>query len=361
MRRPVLSVALSGGLLLLLAAPALSLNADERALVMLPGDSEIRIGLDLLEPLVGEGATGPIRIIAKFRSGEATDPRNAEAIRSFQATLKSDPRIAYVQPPAVSQDRRSILLTAIASLQPDSAEASKLVANLRQSAKESALGRQAITAIGGTTAQSRDFEQLIVGSLWKVFLFVVCATFLLLAVLLRSVLLPIKAVLVTTLTVAASYGILVIIFQWGLFGSSLGYICAINLPLILAVTFGLTMDYQVFLLLRIRERYVATYDNERAVAEGLASSAGVITSAAAIMITIFLSFAFTGVPGIQQIGIGLAFAVALDATIVRLVLVPAAMKLFGIWNWWFPKPISSLLPAMPSEFSLGSEAAPSPP
>lgn len=359
MRRPVVSVALSGGLLLLLAAPALSLSADERALVMLPEDSEIRIGLGLLEPLVGEGATGPIRVMAEFHSGKATDPRNAAAMRSFQAKLRSDPRIASVQPVAISQDRRSALLTAIPDLQPDSPEASELVANLRQSAKKSALGSQAITAIGGTTAQTRDFEQLIAGSLWKVFLFVVCASLILLTVLLRSVLLPVKAVLVTTLTVAASYGLLVVIFQWGLFGPSIGYVCAMNLPLILAVTFGLTMDYQVFLFLRIRERYVVTKDNERAVAEGLASSAGVITSAAAIMVAIFLSFAFTGVPGIQQIGIGLAFAVALDATIVRLVLVPAAMKLFGTWNWWFPKSASTWLPAMPSEFSLGSETAPS--
>lgn len=359
MRRPVLSVVLSGGLLLLLAAPALSLDADERALVMLPDDSEIRRGLDLLEPLVGEGATGPIRIMAEFHSGKATDSGNAEAMRSFRSMLQSDPRIASIQSSAVSQDRRSTLLTAIPDLQPDSPEASEFVADLRQSAKESALGAQATTAVGGTTAQTRDFEQLIAGSLWKVFLFVVCATFILLAVLLRSVLLPIKAVLVTTLTVAASYGLLVVIFQWGLFGPSIGYICAMNLPLILTVTFGLTMDYQVFLLLRIRERYVVTKDNERAVAEGLASSAGVITSAAAIMVAIFLSFALTGVPGIRQIGIGLAFAVALDATIVRLVLVPAAMKLFGTWNWWFPKSMSTRLPAMPSEFSLGSEAAPS--
>jgi uncharacterized membrane protein YdfJ with MMPL/SSD domain len=357
MRRPVLSVTLSAGILLLLAAPALDLNADERALVMLPQDSRIRTGLDLVEPLVGEGATGPIRVLAEFRSGKASDPGNAAAIRDFRSSLLSNPEIASIQPAAVSQDGRSTLLTAIPALQPDSPEASELVASLRRSTKESALGHRAATAIGGTTAQTRDFEQLIAGSLWKVFLFVVFATFILLAVLLRSVLLPVKAVVVTSLTVAASYGVLVAIFQWGVFGSSLGYICAMNLPLILAVTFGLTMDYQVFLLLRIRERYVVTKDNERAVAEGLASSAGVITSAAAIMVAIFLSFAFTGIPGIRQIGIGLAVAVTLDATLVRLVLVPAAMKLFGTWNWWFPKPLSARLPTMPSEFSLGSGAA----
>jgi uncharacterized membrane protein YdfJ with MMPL/SSD domain len=180
----------------------------------------------------------------------------------------------------------------------------------------------------------------------------VFCTFILLAILLRSVLLPLKAVIVTSLTVAASYGILVAIFQWEIFGSSLGYISVMNLPLILAVTFGLTMDYQVFLLLRIRERYAATGDNERAVAEGLASSAAVITSAAAIMIVVFLTFAFTGVPGIRQIGIGLACAIALDATLVRLVLVPAAMKLFGGLNWWFPRGIAERLPEMPSEFTV---------
>jgi uncharacterized membrane protein YdfJ with MMPL/SSD domain len=146
-----------------------------------------------------------------------------------------------------------------------------------------------------------------------VFLFVMVCSYLVLLVVLRSVLLPLKAVLNTP-------------------------------PLLLAIVFGLSMDYEVFLLSRIRERYLATGDNRRSVAEGLQSSAKVITSAALIMVVVFGTFALTGVPQIKEIGVGLAVAIALDATLVRLVLVPAAMELMGDWNWWLPRRLDRILP-----------------
>ena len=138
------------------------------------------------------------------------------------------------------------------------------------------------------------------------------------------------------------------VFQYGWLDwtgfNSLGYVNAITPPLLLAIVFGLSMDYEVFLLSRIRERYLATGDNRRAVAEGLASSAKVITSAAMIMVVVFGIFALTGVPQIKEIGVGLSVAIALDATLVRLVLVPATMELMGSWNWWLPKGSTSVLP-----------------
>jgi RND superfamily putative drug exporter len=212
--------------------------------------------------------------------------------------------------------------------------------------------------VGGATAFNRDFIDLISGSMWKIFLFVLAFSYLVLLVLLRSVFLPLKAVLMNLLSVGAAYGVLVAVFQWGwadgfLGFESLGYVQAITPPFLLAVVFGLSMDYEVFLLTRIRERFQATGDNRRAVAEGLAASARTITSAAAIMVAVFAVFAMTGVPSIKEIGLGLSVAIALDATLVRLVLVPATMEIMGQWNWWLPKWLDRILPH--TDFEAGGE------
>ncbi|MEA2123254.1 MAG: putative drug exporter of the superfamily, partial [Solirubrobacteraceae bacterium] len=203
--------------------------------------------------------------------------------------------------------------------------------------------------IGGTTAAQTDIRELISGSMWKVLLFVLGLSYLVLLVLLRSVVLPLKAVLMNLLSVGAAYGVLVAIFQWGWIDGFLGFqssghIDTLTPPLVLAVVFGLSMDYEVFLLSRIRERYQATGDTQRAVAEGLARSARTITSAALIMVAVFAVFVGTGVPSIKELGVGNAVAIAVDASLVRLVLVPAAMELLGDWNWWLPKPLARLLP-----------------
>jgi uncharacterized membrane protein YdfJ with MMPL/SSD domain len=172
-------------------------------------------------------------------------------------------------------------------------------------------------------------------------------------VLLRSVVLPLKAVVMNLLSIGAAYGVIVVVFQWGWFDwtgyHSLGHINTLNPALMLAITFGLAMDYEVFLLARIRELYELTGDNQRAVAEGLAGSARIITSAATIMTVVFASFVLTGVPAIKEIGLGLAVAIAVDATITRLVLVPATMSLLGRWNWWLPEWLDRVLPHMAHE------------
>jgi uncharacterized membrane protein YdfJ with MMPL/SSD domain len=170
-----------------------------------------------------------------------------------------------------------------------------------------------------------------------------------LLVLLRSVLLPLKAVLMNLLSVGAAYGVLVAVFQWGWLDwtgyDSPGYLNTIVPALVLAVTFGLSMDYEVFLLTRIRERWLEHGENERAVAEGLTQSARIITSAALVMVAVFFAFAVAGAPSLKELGVGLGAAVLLDATIVRLLVVPAAMRLLGDWNWWVPAPLARLLPA----------------
>ncbi len=188
-------------------------------------------------------------------------------------------------------------------------------------------------------------EHAVIGGLWKVLLFILATCYVVLFLLLRNVLLPLKAVLVNLLSVGAAYGVLVAVFQWGWLDwigyHSPGYINTVVPALVLAVTFGLSMDYEVFLLTRIRERWLEHGDNDRAVAEGLVRSARVITSAAAVMVAVFLAFAIAGAPSLKEMGVGLAVAIFLDATIVRLVVVPAVMRLLGPWNWWLPSFLSA--------------------
>ncbi len=207
-----------------------------------------------------------------------------------------------------------------------------------------------VVEVGGTTAILTDFNRLIAHSLWKIIVFILTLSFVVLVLLLRSIVLPIKAVLMNMLSVGAAYGTLVVVFQWGWLEflglrrvSSIG---TIILPLILVVTFGLSMDYEIFLLTRIRERYVKVGDNRKAVAEGLASSARTITSVALVMVTVCMAFVGAGLSLLQQLGLATAVALAVDATIVRLVLVPAAMTLLGDWNWWLPAPLARFVPVI---------------
>ena len=230
-----------------------------------------------------------------------------------------------------------------------------------QAGSGTGLARAARIDVGGATAFNQDFVDLVSGSMWKILVFVLAFSYLVLLVLLRSVFLPLKAVLMNLLSVAAAYGVLVAVFQWGwvdgfLGFQSLGYIQAMTPPFLLAIVFGLSMDYEVFLLSRIRERYDATGDTKLAVSQGLRASAKTISSAALIMVAVFAVFAGTGVPSVKEIGLGLSVAIALDATLVRLILVPATMEIMGRWNWWLPRPLQRVLPKAAFE-SSGHAAA----
>ncbi len=252
----------------------------------------------------------------------------------------------------------------VSATDPEADSTLNLIERLRaEGGRASGIDKLAVVEVGGPSAQTRDFTHQISGGMWKIFVFVLICSYLVLLVVLRSVLLPLKAVLMNLLTVGAAYGVLVMVFQYGWFDgitgyNSLGYVNAITPPLLLAIVFGLSMDYEVFLLSRIKERYHATGDNRRAVAEGLQGSAKVISSAAIIMVVVFAVFALTGVPQIKEIGLGLSVAIALDATLVRLVLVPATMDLMGDANWWLPKWMDRRLPNMDFESSPTPEAAP---
>ena len=359
-RRPWVSALSAAAVLLALAIPAMSLDFGNGALRQFPERNETRVGAELAAQATGPGAAGPVQAIAELNNGRATDDANRAAVASYATELRRDPEVARVAPPLPSRDGRAALITVVPRHDPESAAAEALVDRMRDDLGP--LRGVANVRVGGATAFNQDFVDLVSGSMWKILLFVLVFSYLVLFLLLRSVLLPLKAVVMNLLSVAAAYGVLVMFFQYGSFDSligydSLGYVNAMTPPFLLAIVFGLSMDYEVFLLSRIRERYEVTGDTQRAVAEGLRASAGTISSAALIMVAVFSAFAFTGTPSIKEIGVGMSVAIALDATLVRLVLVPATMEIMGRWNWWLPRRMDRLLPHAGFEGRSGREPA----
>ena len=337
--------------LLTLAIPLLSIETGTQALTQFPKDSDVRIGNELASKQLG-GGTDPVLMVASFDSaGQARKDRTV--IAGFARTIDSTPGVTAVAPPDFSGS--SVLVQATPSAPSESDATIALVERLRDNVvPATALARVASVNVGGETARSQDARAQISGSMWKIVLFVLALSYLVLMVMLRSLLLPLKAVLMNLLSIGAAFGVLVAIFQWGWFDSLLGFenqgaLDTINVPLIFAIVFGLSMDYEVFLMSRIREHYLEHGDNERAVAEGLSTSARTISSAALIMTCVFAVFVLTGVPSIKELGLGCAVAIALDATLVRLILVPAAMKLLGGWNWWMPSWLDRALPDLSFE------------
>jgi uncharacterized membrane protein YdfJ with MMPL/SSD domain len=355
MARPWTAVVSVSAVLLVLAIPVLSLTTGTQALTQFPKGSDVRVGNELASEQLGGGAD-PVQIVADFGARTGAGQERA-ATAAFVRTLQATPGVASVAPPSFAKD--SVLIQATPSAPSESEAAIALVERLRDPVIPSTgLARIASVDVGGETARSHDVRALISGSMWKIVLFVLALSFLVLMAMLRSLLLPLKAVLMNLLSIGAAFGVLVAIFQWGWFDSLLGFesqgaLDTINVPLIFAVVFGLSMDYEVFLMSRIRERYMEHGDNERAVAEGLSTSARTISSAALIMTCVFAVFVLTGVPSIKELGLGCAVAIALDATLVRLILVPAAMKLLGDWNWWMPSWLDRLLPDFSFESGSG--------
>jgi uncharacterized membrane protein YdfJ with MMPL/SSD domain len=359
MARPWVAVIGVSSILLVLAAPLLSVETGTEAIAQFPKDSDVRVGNELAAEQLG-GGTDPVQVLASF-GGSSVDGEDRAAVAGFAQTLAETPGIAAVEAPRYAGG--SALIQATSSAPSESAATRALVDRLRDSiVPATALSRLATVDVGGETARTDDARAQVSGSMWKIVLFVLALSFVVLMVMLRSLLLPLKAVLMNLLSIGAAFGVLVAIFQWGWLDSvlgfeSLGALDTINVPLIFAIVFGLSMDYEVFLMSRIREHYLEHGDNERAVAEGLSTSARTISSAALIMTSVFAVFVLTGVPSIKELGVGCAVAIALDATLVRLILVPAAMKLFGDWNWWMPSWLDRALPDLSFE---GGKSEPEP-
>jgi uncharacterized membrane protein YdfJ with MMPL/SSD domain len=347
MRRPVISVVGVAVVLLTVAIPVLDMKTGNGALAQFPPDHEARVGTELAAEATGGGGD-PIRVVSTFENGTLEQPGNAKAVGDFTRQVKRDPEVSRVAPPAAAENQALVDVFTKSSAESD--ESLGLVERLRDEiVPASQLSSVAVVDVGGEPARIHDARDQINGSMWKIILFVLAFSYIVLMVMLRSLLLPLKAILMNLLSIGAAYGVLVIVFQWGwldgfLGFQSLGAVDTLTPPLVLAVVFGLSMDYEVFLLARIKERYEEHGDNQRAVAEGLSSSASTISSAALIMTAVFSVFVLTGVPSIKELGLGNAVAIAIDATLVRLILVPAAMQLMGKWNWWLPGWLDRLLP-----------------
>jgi uncharacterized membrane protein YdfJ with MMPL/SSD domain len=353
MARPWTAIAGVSAVLLLLASPLLSIKTGGEALKQFPESSDVRVGSELASAQLG-GGTDPIQIVAAF--GGSPDGGDRAAVAGLARELQGTPGVSGIAPPAFAGDSVLVQVTPRAPSESDAATA--LVDRLRDDViPASVLAEHASVNVGGETARNEDLRDQIGGSMWKIVLFVLALSFVVLMVMLRSVILPLKAVVMNLLSIGAAFGVIIAIFQWGWLDGFLGFesqggIDIINIPLIFAVVFGLSMDYEVFLMSRIRERYMLHGDNERAVAEGLSSSARTISSAALIMSAVFAVFVLTGVPSIKELGLGSAVAIAIDATLVRLILVPAAMKLMGDWNWWMPTWLDRIIPDL--SFEAGS-------
>jgi uncharacterized membrane protein YdfJ with MMPL/SSD domain len=345
MARPLLAAGAAAAVLITLALPAFSLTTANRSLEQLPASTDVRVGNAILTRQItgpGQGREGALTILVRPQDAGSAGP--ATVATALRARLARDPLIqsTLVEPAGASR-----IVVGQLRVDPESTVAvDQLVPRVR-----SWVGGRGL--VSGLSAFNHDLNSEVGNDLWKLMALVLALSYVVLLFLLRSVLLPLKAVVMNLLSIGAAYGVIVVVFQWGWFDwtgyHALGHINTLNPALMLAITFGLAMDYEVFLLSRIRERYEATGDNRRAVAEGLAGSARIITSAATIMTVVFASFVMTGVPAIKEIGLGLAVAIAVDATITRLVLVPATMSLLGRWNWWLPGWLDRALPRMAHE------------
>jgi RND superfamily putative drug exporter len=361
-RRPVLAAAAGGGALLLLAAPVLSMRLAVADAGNDPAGSTTRQAYDLQAQGFGPGINGPLTLVF-----ETPDPPAADAVPQVLTKVAATPGVVLVTP-AVSSPSGSIAVAQVyPSTAPQSEATEALVRSLRHDVlPDAANGTGLVPHVGGQTPSDMDFASVLSARLPWFIGAVLLLSFVLLLAVFRSVLVPLKAVVMNLLSIGAAYGVMVAVFQWGWFGSVIGVAGGAPIepwaPMMLfAIVFGLSMDYEVFLLSSIKEEYDRCGDNSRAVVEGLASTARVITAAAAIMVCVFGSFVVADDRAIKLIGLGLAVAVLIDATLVRMVLVPATMELLGPANWWLPGWLSRILPRLSVEGRAVPAGAPARP
>ncbi len=344
--RPWFWMVASSTLLIVLAIPVLSLNLGFSDEGNYGEETTTRRAYDLIAEGFGPGANGPLVVAT-----EVSSPADLEVLGVLSAALNADDAVAFASPPVPNDATNPT--AAIIQLQPmtspQDAATEDLVFHIRDDVIPAAMGDSTLEPkLTGATAANIDFTDFLSGRVVVFFAVVLALSFILLMVVFRSVLVPLKAVIVNMLSIGAAYGIAVAIFQWGWFGGVLGIDPAPIEPflpmMMFAIVFGLSMDYEVFILSRIKEEFEHTGDPVNSVADGLAATARVITSAAAIMVVVFGSFIFEDDRIIKLFGLGLASAVFIDATIVRMLLVPSTMQLLGARNWWLPPWLDKILP-----------------
>jgi RND superfamily putative drug exporter len=372
MRRPVAILVPTLAALLLLGSPFLHVRFNAPDSTILPDHVPSRVAFDRLVSAFGEGPFAPISLAIRT-DGPVTEPVNLAGLYDYSRRLAADPRIVrvdslvdldprlslaqyallyadpagppdrFVQTALAATTRGDVtaftLTTGFGSNRP---EARLLVEDLRSGTGPLAPPAGATVLVGGGAADVVDVVDRIAADFPRTALFILVTTYLVLFLLLRSVVLPAKALLMNSLSIVVSFGALVWIFQDGNLSALLGFrpvgFVETTQPVILfCVLFGLSMDYEVFILSRMKETWEQTGDNREAVARGLERSGRIVTSAALIVVVVAGSFAFADIVLIKALGLGMAIAVALDATVVRALLVPATMRLLGDWNWWIPR------------------------
>ena len=331
--------------LVAIALPAFWMQTAFPAAGDAPAETTHRQAYDLLSEGFGVGINAPLTMVVDL-DAPGVDAAGIAALTEDVAATRG---VVSVSPPQVSSDGDTVVFTAVPATGPADADTSATIDRVR----EVIPGNVYVT---GITAVTDDLNAQLARTLPLFIGAVIAVSFLLLMLVFRSIAVPLKAAAMNVLSIAGAYGVLVAVFQWGWGTSLLGLegptpITSIIVVIMFPILFGLSMDYEVFLLSRIREEFVRTGDNTEAVARGLAGTGRVVTSAALIMIAVFLSFVASPVPSLKMLGLGLATAILIDATIVRMVLVPAAMALLGKANWWLPAWLDRALPQLGVEGS----------
>ncbi|MFF7770280.1 MMPL family transporter [Streptomyces massasporeus] len=345
-RHPVLYAIGAAGLLLTATLPVLGLRVGLPDDGSLPPSRTERRAYDLVAEGFGPGTNGPLVI--------AADPTGDPGVLDrLVGAVAADPGIASVAPTHIDRATGIATLVVFPTTSPQDKATADTIARLRTDVLPTAIGHGPARAhVGGAAASLSDVGRRTSQRMPVFVAAVLAMSFLLLMLVFRSILVPLKAVLLNLLSIGAAYGIMVAVFQWGWGGALIGLEATVPIvsfiPMFLfAILFGLSMDYEVFLLSRVREEYLRTGDNGTAIVEGVSRTARIITSAALIMVAVFLSFAVAEDPSTKMFGLGLATAIFIDATVVRMVLVPATMTLLGRTNWWLPTWLDRMLPRGP--------------
>jgi len=337
---PVVSLVVTVLILLAAAAPLLTINTGFSGVSTLPDGFASKEGFQVLAEEFDAGQSSPAQVVIE---GDPTTPEATAAVEQLRRAIADDDGFGPPTALAVSDDRTIGFVQAPLAFDPQTQDAYDAVGRLRDEAIPAAFtGTQVDVFVTGQTAEDVDFIEQLGAFTVPVIALVLVLSVILLTLAFRSIVIAIKSIFVTSLSVLAAYGIVVLVWQHGVGNEIFGFQqvekIEVWIPLFLfALLFGLSMDYQVFLVSRIQERYSQTGDNDEAVRWGVGTTARLITGAAAIMVAVFGGFALGELVALSQMGFGLAIAIALDALIIRTILVPAAMTLLGDWNWYLPR------------------------
>jgi RND superfamily putative drug exporter len=351
-RRPLVAGLVALAILVPLSIPLLSLTLGQQDTAALSSSTTARRAYDLIAKNFGPGVNGPLIVVASLSS--AAKGTNDSRLQTLHQDVASTPGVAAVTPVQLDKAGKTAFFNAIPTTGPADGATTKLVRNLRDSVIPRAEGSGLTATIGGTTAAYDDLASTISDKLVLQIVVVIGLSFVLLVLAFRTVTIPPKAALMNVLAIGASFGVLTAVFQYGWLAGALGLPGKVPVvsyvPLFMfAILFGLSMDYEVFLVSQIEEHVQAGEDNTRSVVSGLVTGARVITAAALIMVFVFGSFVLNGDPTVKQFGVGLAVAVVLDATVVRCLLVPAFMILMGGANWYMPRWLDRIVPRVSIE------------